>query len=124
MEKYGDPTVPPFPDDILSFVASVMVPPTLEEIPPLDTPIAPIDPVPATDALDSVQQDPFYLPTLPSCDDFLPAIAGLFMESHIEDVGDTINDIRLLFEVNNSFISRVIDSHTSVGGYTWSSSLR
>ena len=54
-KKYGDPTVPPFPYDILSFVASVMVPPTPEEISPLDTPIAPTDLVPAIDALDSVQ---------------------------------------------------------------------
>ena len=37
----------------------------------------------------------------------------LFMESHIEDVGDTIDDIRLLFEVNNLFIVVVIDSCTS-----------
>ena len=27
-KKYGDPIVPPFPDDILSFVASIMVSPT------------------------------------------------------------------------------------------------
>ena len=53
-KKYGDPTVPPFPDDILSFVASVMVPPTLEEIPPPNTHVAPTDPILATDASDSV----------------------------------------------------------------------
>ena len=35
------------------------------------------------------------------------------MESRIEDVGDTIDDIRLLFEVNNSFITTVIYSCTS-----------
>ena len=45
-KKYGDPSVPPFPDDILSFVALVMVPPTLEEIPPPNTPLAPTNLVP------------------------------------------------------------------------------
>ena len=52
-KKYGDPTSPPFLDDILSFVASVMVPPTPVEI-TSPTPIAPTDPVLATDASDSV----------------------------------------------------------------------
>ena len=47
-KKYGDPTVPPFLDDILSFVASVMVPPTPKEIPPLDAPVDSTDPVPTT----------------------------------------------------------------------------
>ena len=35
------------------------------------------------------------------------------MESHIEDVGDILNDTCLLFEVNSSSISAVIDSRTS-----------
>ena len=35
------------------------------------------------------------------------------MESHIEDVGDIIDDIRLLFEVDTPFFSVVIDSCTS-----------
>ena len=35
------------------------------------------------------------------------------MESPIEDVGDTIDDIHLLFEVINSFIAAVIDICTS-----------
>ena len=35
------------------------------------------------------------------------------MESHIEDVGDTIDDIHLLFEANNASIAAVIDSCTS-----------
>ena len=37
-------------------------------------------------------------------------IAGLFTESHIEDVGDIIDDIHLLFEENS--ITIVIDSCT------------
>ena len=49
-KKYGDPTIPPFLDDILSFVASVMVPPTPEEIPPPNTLVAPTDLVSTTDA--------------------------------------------------------------------------
>ena len=112
-KKYGDPIVPPFLDDILSFVASVMVPPTLEEIPPLDTLVAPTDPIPAIDASDSVQQDHLCLLTLPSCEDFLLDIAQLFMESHIEDVGDIIDDIYLLFEMDTPSFSAVIDSCTS-----------
>ena len=90
-----------------------MVPPTPKEIPPPNTPVAPIDPNPAIDASDLVQQDPSCLLTLPSCNDFLPALVGLFMESHIEDVGDTIDDICLLFEENNSFIATVTNSCTS-----------
>ena len=53
-KKYGDPTVPPFLDDILSFVSSIMVSPNPKEIAPLDTPVAPFDPVPAINALDSM----------------------------------------------------------------------
>jgi hypothetical protein len=111
-KKYGDPIVHPFSDDILSFVALVMVPPTPEEIPPPDTPIAPIDPVPPKDASDSVQQQIPCLPTSASWDEFLPDIARLFMESHIEYVGDIIDDIRLLFEVDTSSFATVVDSCT------------
>ena len=35
------------------------------------------------------------------------------MESHIEDVGDILDDIHLLFEVNSSSIAVVTDSCTS-----------
>ena len=35
------------------------------------------------------------------------------MESHIEYVGDILDDIHFLFEANSSFISAVIDSCTS-----------
>ena len=49
------------------------------------------------------------LPTSASWDNFLPYIAKMFVESHIEDVGDIIDDIHLLFvEVNTSSISIVI----------------
>ena len=89
---------------VAEFSQDEITPPTL---------VAPIDPVPATDASDSVQQDTSCLPTLPSCNDFLPNIAGLFVESHIEDVGDIINDIHLLFEANSSFVAVVTDSCTS-----------
>ena len=34
------------------------------------------------------------------------------MESHIEDVGDILDDIHLLFEVNSPFITVVTDSCT------------
>ena len=54
-EAYGYPRVPPFPEDIISLVTSAIVPPTLDEIPPLDTHVAPIDPVLAIDALDLAQ---------------------------------------------------------------------
>ena len=111
-KKYGDPTIPPFPDDILFFAASFMVPPTPKEIPPPNTLVAPTDLVLAIDASDSVQQDPSCLPTPASWDDFLPDIARLFMESYIEDVGDIIDNIHLLFEVDTSSFSIVINSCT------------
>ena len=37
----------------------------------------------------------------------------MFVESHIEDVGDILDDIRLLFEADTSSFSTVIDSCTS-----------
>ena len=46
-------------------------------------------------------------------DDFLVDIARLFMESHMEDVGDIIDDIHLLFEVDTPSFIAVIDSCTS-----------
>ena len=54
-EAYGDPCVPPFLEDILSLAAPVLVPPTPDEITPPDTPVDSTDPVPASDASDSVQ---------------------------------------------------------------------
>ena len=111
-EAYGDPCVPPFSKDILHLVTPVMVPSTPDEITPPNAPT--IDPIPATDASDLVQQEPSCLPTLPSCDNFLLDIVGLFMEFHIKDVGDIIDDIHLLFfEVNTSSIAIVNDSCTS-----------
>lgn len=44
-----------------------------------------------------MQQEIPCLPTSASWDDFLPDMVELFMESHIEDVGDIINSIHLLF---------------------------
>ena len=46
-------------------------------------------------------------------DDFLVDIARLFMESHMEDVGDIIDDIHLLFEVDTPSFITVIDSCNS-----------
>ena len=60
-----------------------------------------------------MQQDTSCLPTLPSCEDFLSDIAQLFVESHIEDVGDIIDDICLLFEANTPSFAVVKDSCTS-----------
>ena len=60
-----------------------------------------------------MQQDFSCLPTSTSWDDFLPNIVGLFVESHIEDVRDIIDDIcLLLIEENTSYIVE-IDSDTS-----------
>ena len=83
-----------------------------DEITP-PAPVAPTDPVTATDASDSVQQDTLCLPTSASWDDFLADIAQLFVESHIEDVGDIIDDICLLFEADTSSFAIVKDSCTS-----------
>lgn len=108
-EMYGDPNIPPFPKDL---IPPVVVNSSLDEI-TSPAPVDPTDLVPATDASDSVQQDPLCLPTLPSCDDFLLTLACMFLESHIEDVGDTIDDIRLLFGENFSSITVMIDLCTS-----------
>ena len=75
-------------------------------------PVAPTDPIPTPDASDSVQQDTSCLPTLPSCKDYLSYIAQLFVESHIEDVGDILDDIHLLFEADTPSFSAVTDSCT------------
>ena len=109
-EMYGDPHIPPFPKDLIHPIVVASSP---DEITPPNAHVAPTDPVPSIDALDSVQQDPSCLPTLPSCDYFLFTISSLFVESHIEDVLDILDDIHLLFEVNNSSIATVIDSCTS-----------
>ena len=96
-EAYGDPKIPPFLGDIISLETLVMVPPTPNEIPPPDAPIDSTGLVPTIDAPNLVQQDTSCLPTSASWDDFFPDITRLFMESHIEDVGDIIDDINLLF---------------------------
>ena len=54
-EAYGDPRVPPFPEDILHPITPVMVPSTPIEISPPNSPFDSPDPVPATDASDLVQ---------------------------------------------------------------------
>ena len=108
-ETYGDPSIPPFPQDLLPPVAAIT---SSDEITP-PPPAASTDPIPATDASDSVQQDTSCLPPLPSCDDFYSNIAHLFVESHIEDVGDIIDDIRLLFEADTPSFAAVNDSCTS-----------
>ena len=50
-ETYGDPVIPPFPQDLLPPVAADT---SSDEITP-PTPVASTDPVPATDASDSVE---------------------------------------------------------------------
>ena len=95
-EAYGDSHVPPFLEDILHPLTPAMVSSTPDEITPLAH-VAPTHLVLAIDASDSVQQEIPCLLTSASWDDFLPDIARLFMESHIEDVGDIIDDIHLLF---------------------------
>ena len=44
------------------------------------------------------QQGTFCLPPPTSVDDFLADIAGLFVESHIADLGENIDDFYLLFD--------------------------
>ena len=78
-EAYGDPHVPPFRKDILHPLTLAMVSSTPDEITP-PAPIAPTNLVPATDALDLVQQEITCLPISASWDDFLPNITRLFME--------------------------------------------
>ena len=96
-KAYGDPQVPPFPEDIPPPITPIMVPTTPVEIIPPNALVSFTDPVPATNAPNSVQQETSCLPILASWDGFLPNIAVLFMESYIEDVGDIIDDIHLLF---------------------------
>ena len=112
-EAYGDSCVPPFLEDILHPVTPVMVPSTLVEILPPDAPIASTDLVPSTNAPDSVQYKISCLPTLASWDDFLLDIERLFMESHIEDVGDIIDHIFLLFVEKTTSCIVETDSDTS-----------
>ena len=84
-----------------------MVPPTANEITPLDTPIDSTNLVLATDAPDSVQQEIPCLPISTSWDEFLLDIAVLFVESYIEDVGEIVDDIHLLFiEEASSLVAR------------------
>ena len=71
-KAYGDPKVPPFPEDILPPVTLVMVPITPVVITPPNAHVSSIDLVPATNALDLVQQTIPCLPTSASWDDFLP----------------------------------------------------
>ena len=54
-KAYGDPTVPPFREDILPPVTQVMVHTTLVEIPPPNALLASSDPVLATYAPDSMR---------------------------------------------------------------------
>lgn len=49
-EEYGDPNIPPFLEDIISFVTLAMVPPTPNEIPPPNTPVYSTDVFLALDA--------------------------------------------------------------------------
>ena len=73
-EAYGDPCDPPSLVDFLHPVTLAIVSSTPDEITP-PAHVAPIDPIPATDASDPVQQETSCLPTLPSCEDFLSDIA-------------------------------------------------
>ena len=79
-----------------------MVPTTPVEIIPPNALVASTDPVPTTDAPDLLLQETPCLPISASWDDFLPYIVVLFVESYIEDVGDIIDDIHLLFVEDNS----------------------
>ena len=108
-EHYGDPTIPPFPKELIPPAAADT---SSDEITP-PAPVVPTDPVPAIDASDSVQQEILCLPTSASWDGFLPDMEKLFMESHIEDVGDILDDIHLLFEADTPSFTAVIDSCTS-----------
>ena len=87
-EMYRDPHIPPFPKDLLPPVTGAS---SSNEITSPDASIATTDLVLATDAPDLVQYDLPCLPTSTSWDEFLLDIAELFVESHIEDVGDIIH---------------------------------
>ena len=55
--------------------------------------------------IDSTQPSTFCLQAQALVDDFLTNISSLFVESHIEDLGDFIDDIQLLFnEVDTSLV--------------------
>ena len=108
-ETYGDPSIPPFLKELIPPVAADT---SSDEITPPAL-VASTDPIPATDASDSVQQDTSCLLTSPSCDDFLSNLAQLFVESHIEYVGDILDDIHLLFEADTPSFAAVTDSCTS-----------
>lgn len=54
---------------------------------------------------DLVQQDIHHLPDITNWDDYVANIVGLFVESHISNLGDNIHDIHLLFdEVDSSLV--------------------
>ena len=53
-EAYGDPNIPLFLEDILSLVTFVMVPSTLDEITHFDILVDSNDPIPSTDAPNSM----------------------------------------------------------------------
>ena len=86
---------------------------TLDEISPPNSPIDSTDLVPSTDASNLEQQETLCLPTSTSWDDFLPDMTELFVESHIEDVRDIIDSIRLLFVEETTSCIVEIDSDTS-----------
>ena len=102
--------IPTFPKDLIPPVEGRSF---IDEITPLNSLVAPIDPIPTINALDSLQQELPCPPTLALWDEFLLAIAQLFMESHIEDVGDILDDIHLLFQEIFSSIAIVNNSCTS-----------
>ena len=103
-EMYGDPHIPPFPKDILPPIVAAS---SLDEITPPDALVATTDIVLAKCAPYLVHYDLLCLPISASWDDFLPDIAVLSMESYIEDVGDIIDDIHLLFveETSSSHVA-------------------
>ena len=55
-KAYGDPQVPPFLEDILPLVTPIVVPTTLVEIIPHDALVASIDLVPTSNSPNLVQQ--------------------------------------------------------------------
>lgn len=127
-EAYEETNFSPFLEEIMSLVTPVMVPPTLDEISPLDSLVDSTDLVPTTDASDSMQQEIPCLRTSASWDEFLLDIVRLFIESHIEDVGDIIDHICLLFFEENT--SRIVETdsdtsnNTSIDLDTWGSTDR
>ena len=63
------------------------------------------------DSSDSVQRDIHFLPDSVSWNDYLTDISSFFVESYIVDLGDTIDDIHLLFceDDPSSFVVREHD---------------